>query len=281
MGLILKSSRSRGTTRLVAVAIGDSCKDDGTGAWPAMHTIAARAGASERTAQRSVGELVQLGELVIDKNAGPKRSNLYTIRVGRLLANVVEDEAEAARLAAEKLAGVPKRRGDKSTRVTELHHVRKGGEGCQSVPAEGDKTEPHGDTVTSPDPSYGSVLDPSGDPSYGARLLTAPPEKAAAETESVVPEDLVEAWNTYCVPLGMAAVRELSHTRRARALARIREHPEQTWWNSVFGKIGKSAFLQGRSKPRNGSEKSFRANFDWLIENDTNALKISEGRYDG
>ena len=109
MGLILKHSRSRGTSRLVAVAIGDCCEDDGTGAWPAVRTIAARASTSERTAQRSITELVQLGELAIDENAGPKRANLYTIRIDRLLANGAADK-----LAAEKLALESKRQGAKS-----------------------------------------------------------------------------------------------------------------------------------------------------------------------
>ena len=111
---------------------------------------------------------------------------------------------------------------------------------------------------------------------------TLGPEKKEPDTQSVVtPEDLVEAWNEICVPLGMASVRELSNSRRVKALARVREHPQQSWWNLVFGRIGSSAFLQGRSRPRNGSEKPFWMRFDWLIDNDTNALKIYEGLYDG
>ena len=134
-GLVLKYSRSKGITRLVAVAIADCCKDDGKGAWPSMPTIAARACASVRTAQRSVGKLVQLGECRVTEGAGPHGTNLYEIRVERLLANKADAPKGGANLTGDKLTG-----GDKS-------HPRR----CQNVRQGGDKT-------TSPDPSS----EPSG-----------------------------------------------------------------------------------------------------------------------
>ena len=111
--------------------------------------------------------------------------------------------------------------------------------------------------------------------------LNGGPDKTESETESVTPEDLVEAWNEHCVPLGLKSISELSNTRRKKSLARLREHPSQSWWEFVFGNIKKSPFLQGRSRSRNSSENPFRASFDWLIDNDTNALKTYEGRYNG
>jgi len=202
----------------VAVAIGDCCKDDGTGAWPAMHTIAARAGTSERTAQRSVAELVQLGELAIDENAGPKRSNLYTIRMDRLLANAAEDEAEAA-----KLARASKRRGDKSTRASELHPVRQGDGGCQNAPAEGDRIETEGDTAMSPDPSFGSVLsDPSEDPSRGA-----------AGSKFKYPDDFEEFWRIYPNGNGkreaLRAWKKLTSIEKATAAADVPRRLTANW----------------------------------------------------
>jgi len=44
--------------------------------------------------------------------------------------------------------------------------------------------------------------------------LRAVLKKSDSETESVTPEDLVEAWNEHCVPLGLPAVTELSKKRR-------------------------------------------------------------------
>jgi hypothetical protein len=113
----------------------------------------------------------------------------------------------------------------------------------------------------------------------GCHLRRDDSRKAKSETESVIPEDLFEAWNEICPPLGMGSVRELSNSRRALALARIREHPDQAFWELVFGRIKSSVFLQGKAK--NNGEKPFQASFDWLIKNDTNVLKIFEGKYDG
>lgn len=79
MGTVLKFSRARGNDRMVLVVIADCCKDDGSGAWPTIDTIAERAGISERTAQYSIRRLVALGELIIDEGAGPKGAHLYSV----------------------------------------------------------------------------------------------------------------------------------------------------------------------------------------------------------
>jgi hypothetical protein len=227
MGLFLKHSRSKGISRLVGVTIGDCCKDDATGAWPAMHTIAARAGTSERTAQRSIRELVQLGELAVDENAGPCRANLYTIRVDRLLANAAEDE-----LAAAKLAKASKRRGDKSTRVAELHPVRKGGEGCQDERAEGDRIGAGGDKAVAPDPSSGSVLsDPSMDPSTGG----------AAGSGFKYSDDFENFWFTYPHKEGKVEAfktwKKLTSAEKAIAVADVPLRLAANWAGKEMGKI--------------------------------------------
>jgi hypothetical protein len=193
MGLVLKHSRSRGTSKLVAVTIGDCCKDDGTGAWPAVRTIAARAGTSERTAQRSIAELVQLGELAVDENAGPKRANLYTIRIDRLIANGVADK-----LAADRLAKVLKRQDAKSTPVPELRPVRGGDEGCQDERVEGDRIETDGDKAVSSDPSY--LSDPSfknrPEPSLSRDCVVESFSNHSARTPEVMSPFEV-AWSIY------------------------------------------------------------------------------------
>jgi hypothetical protein len=208
MGLILKHSRSRGISRLVAVVIGDCCEDDGTGAWPAVRTIAARAGTSERTAQRSVAELVQLGELAVDENAGPKRANLYTIRIDRLLAN-----GAANKLAADKLARVSKREGAKSARVPKLHPVRKGDEGCQDERGEGDRIETDGATAMAPDPSPGSVR---SDPSM---------DSSACGSRSKYSDDFENFWFTYPNKQGKVEAfktwKKLSSAEKASAVADV------------------------------------------------------------
>lgn len=81
VGTILKHSRSRGNDRLVLVVIGDAARDDGSGAWPSIQTIANRAGISERTAQYSIRRLAGLGELAIAENEGPKGAHLYGVQM--------------------------------------------------------------------------------------------------------------------------------------------------------------------------------------------------------
>jgi len=112
------------------------------------------------------------------------------------------------------------------------------------------------------------------------RHLRVVPKKAESEPESVTPEDLVEAWNEHCVPLGLPAVVELSKKRREKALARIREHPLPSWWEVVLGRIRQSPFLKGQIRPSASFERPFQAKFDWLLEED-NALKVYEGQLGG
>lgn len=109
---------------------------------------------------------------------------------------------------------------------------------------------------------------------------TSVPEKKAELEASITPEELVEAWNEFFAPLGLLRVTELSKERRDKARAKISEHPSLDWWNKVLTKIVASPLLKGQRKPAVGYEKSFRADFDWLLEGD-NALKTYEGKYDG
>jgi hypothetical protein len=220
MGLILKHSRSRGSDRLVEVVIGDCCHDDATGAYPSIRTIAARAGVSERTAQRSIAHLEQLGELTVRENAGPKRSNLYEINLERLLANAGCDGDKSTPSARVKSARVSNRQGDKMTRASALHPVRQGAEGCQNTPPDGDRSDAEGDKAMAPDPSSGSVLpDPSGDPSRGASLFSEPPamERAFEEAWCVYPKRVggdpkgvaFRNWRARCGNLRGGQLREL------------------------------------------------------------------------
>jgi hypothetical protein len=133
-GLVLKYSRSRGITRLTAVVIADCCKDDGKGAWPSMGTIAARAGTSVRTAQRCVGKLVHLDECRVTEGAGPHGTNLYEIRIDRLLAN--KDDAKLAPKGGVNLTG-DNLTGGGNPRAQRCQNQGRGG-----------------DRVMSPDPSF-------------------------------------------------------------------------------------------------------------------------------
>lgn len=117
---------------------------------------------------------------------------------------------------------------------------------------------PAPDTTTEIISSSGNGKPPSGD-----------------DDDPLEPNELAEGWNDYCAkPYGLPSVQlPLSGKRVDKAKARIREHPSDDWWGSVFRAIGASPFLTGKTKTK------WKANFDWLLANDTNAIKVLEGQY--
>lgn len=86
MSAVLHHSRSKGTDKLVLLGIANHYGDGG--AWPTVATLARYANATERTVQRSLSNLVKLGELGIDRQAGgtqhmkdSERPNRYDVLV--------------------------------------------------------------------------------------------------------------------------------------------------------------------------------------------------------
>lgn len=83
MSWVWEHSVSIGAERLVLLAIADAANDAGREAYPAMATIARKANVDKRTAQRAVRALVQLGELSVQENAGPKGTHRYAVLMGQ------------------------------------------------------------------------------------------------------------------------------------------------------------------------------------------------------
>jgi hypothetical protein len=71
----------------------------------------------------------------------------------------------------------------------------------------------------------------------------------------------------------LAQPRELNESRKDKLSKRLREHPDQAWWEAVFKKANEVSFTG-----KDGRE--WRPTFDWLIENDRNPVKVIEGNYD-
>lgn len=76
---VWEHSESKGTARLVLLALADHAGSDGGDAYPSVTRLALRCGVSKRTVQEALKVLVSLGELVIDKQAGPHGANRYQI----------------------------------------------------------------------------------------------------------------------------------------------------------------------------------------------------------
>lgn len=72
--------------------------------------------------------------------------------------------------------------------------------------------------------------------------------------------------------VGISRVIKLTNKRKEKLKKRLDELGEDEFIK-VFDCIKESDFLQGKNS--NG----WRVSFDWLIENDTNAVKVLEGKY--
>lgn len=90
-------------------------------------------------------------------------------------------------------------------------------------------------------------------------------------------QDLVDLWNTTTKP-PLPQCRELTDERRRKIRARLKKRTLAEF-QVVFDRLQASAFCRGEVPGRNG-ESPWVANFDWVIRNDTNAVKVLEGRYD-
>lgn len=80
--------------------------------------------------------------------------------------------------------------------------------------------------------------------------------------------NLFDLWNAHRGSLPGCVV--LNETRRRKATARVTEKPDPAYWTTCVQKMAASSFcLEGKW-----------ATFDWLIANDNNHVKVSEGKYD-
>lgn len=92
--------------------------------------------------------------------------------------------------------------------------------------------------------------------------------------ESIVKESIVTMWNKK-MPF---RIKNLSNQRKKHLKERIGEKDFMDNFPLLLDKILASPFLLGEKPSR--QHPNFRADFDWLIKNNTNYLKILEGKYD-
>ena len=82
MARVWDDSQARGTGLLVMLAIANYAKADGSGAWPAIGTLARDCRLSVRAIQDIIRRLDAAGELRVERGAGPSGVNLYTVTPG-------------------------------------------------------------------------------------------------------------------------------------------------------------------------------------------------------
>lgn len=86
---------------------------------------------------------------------------------------------------------------------------------------------------------------------------------------SVRAQDLIDLWNATTTP-PIPRCRELPDSRRRKIRARLASRPSMTEWREIFEAIEASDFYRG------GGERSWIVDFDWIIKNDGNPLKVLE-----
>jgi hypothetical protein len=84
------------------------------------------------------------------------------------------------------------------------------------------------------------------------------------------PSVLMALWNQIVVNPKVTA---LSKTRESKSRLRLSERSKDDWVE-IMTRISQTPFLKGEN------DRGWRADFDWLISNDTNAVKVLEGKYD-
>jgi hypothetical protein len=82
-----------------------------------------------------------------------------------------------------------------------------------------------------------------------------------------------DAWNLFATENNLLPIKVLTKGREAKLLARYQEEIFREKYHEIFNQIEHSPFLLGVS------DKEWRVNFDWLIENDTNYVRVLEGFY--
>jgi hypothetical protein len=96
-------------------------------------------------------------------------------------------------------------------------------------------------------------------------------EKDMCEKENTT-QEIVNLFNSTTQYL--PKVTELGRSRKDKIKTRIKEGKDLEWWKVVFEKADMILI------PGKDGKKDWFPNFDWLIDNDKNAVKVFEGNYD-
>lgn len=228
--------------KLVLLAMADNANVHGV-CWPSIRDIAVRSELSERQVQRDISDMVERGWVkVLREGMRAGRGRKSTPRVYRL--NLIRLQALAL--------GEPPDGGD--TVASPLMVATK-------LPMVATNRADGGDTAMSPEPSTEPSLEPS--------TTISPFALRARITDP--PAWFLQMWNALCPQLPQ--VREMSQERVRKLGLRLKAHPEPEFWEGVLRRMNTSQFMRGHN------ERGWKATVDWLLLNDTNAVKVMEGKY--
>lgn len=95
-------------------------------------------------------------------------------------------------------------------------------------------------------------------------------DKKEPEPESFNSEIILSTWNTFAKRFKLSEVAKITGDRYKKLKTRINEGMNL---ENILLEVEKSKFLLGVN------DREWKIDFDWLIKNETNWVKISEGRY--
>ncbi len=98
-----------------------------------------------------------------------------------------------------------------------------------------------------------------------------PSDSLIPDSLLLIPDSLLALFKDNCKFL--IQPEELTEERKAKAKSRIKRHPDKEWWEKVFKKADLVCI------PGKDGKGDWSPTFDWLINNDTNPVKILEGNY--
>jgi hypothetical protein len=98
-------------------------------------------------------------------------------------------------------------------------------------------------------------------------------QEGVQREERASPDDVGRLWNEMCGKL-LPSISKLTDKRRTKVRSRCSEPGRDlAWWRSYFQRIADSPFLRGEVK-------SWCADFDWAVKDETTIAKVLEGAYD-
>lgn len=101
--------------------------------------------------------------------------------------------------------------------------------------------------------------------------------QAEGQEEKFAPSKLLEIWNLHRGPL--PAAQRMTAKRTKSAATRIKENSDPEYWTSIVQRLAVSRYATGQV-PTKMCPRGWKADIDWLLENDTNHVKVAEGKYD-
>ena len=102
------------------------------------------------------------------------------------------------------------------------------------------------------------------------KVVGGAPEPETSE-EKINANSVMDAYNTICINNPKAKI--LTASRRDKLNTRLKEKAFRENYKQVFEIISKTDFLQGKN------DRKWKADFDWIIDNDKNYVKVLEGKY--